>query len=211
MVMGVNSAFSVAMFYKNVYNTDIYINKFHFRIFTGTIDDTAVDVGHINDAFTIAYVTPIMAVMSVDLTVFKRTIQWITPALGLAYDFDSNDVGFGNVVGLAPPSNCCCVIERSFQTGRKSIGRKFFGPFGPGYDAQGNWQVGGGVLGVDATPLKNIVLQPLSVAATAGPAVCRPIVSPKSMAAADPQQDVRTTNFSPLVTFLHSRRPGRGM
>lgn len=184
----------------------VFRNIVHFRGFEGSLLDSQAQL--IIDAFLETWMDRMR--LHLRNTTYQRHIRVQNMSYRATPDIEqyNNDNDFNGAVVTNDddvPQAACCFIRRSYQNGRKGIGRYFHGPLPSSFASKGEVVVDPTGLG-DLNDVMDALGDPLVV----GTATFRPIVIGATETNGLPKHDIRICTAAPLVTYLRSRRPGQG-
>jgi hypothetical protein len=128
--------------------------------------------------------------------------------------------GDGGSLMKGPDENCewrasACFVRKTFRDGRRAIGRYFHGPLLERFISFSGTVIDP-ILGGDLNDVISALIDPFTVTIggntiTLKPIVCGPKPSGGPIVGVTSQDDVRSVNLSQYVSYLQTRKPGRGI
>lgn len=179
------------------------MNTFHYKNVTVTPTNlTGVNFDQLAAAFETAFVTPLLNLLSEELTDVVTQVQKIEPARYLAYTYN-NDPGVGQVTGSAVPSGVSVVMRRRAQeAGRYAQGRIYVPGLPVAYEDDSE------LAAAQVTPFTNVAAGMLTDLVIPDTITLSPVLYNKQIGTA--LYDVQVTEVDTALRYQRRREVGRG-
>lgn len=185
-------------------------NVLRYRQWEGTATDTIIDNFMTNIIASWPLLSQMMGALPTTTWLAEVSFEKIFPNKEYKHvttfgPLDQNGTDNAPARGSSPQA-AACIIRRSFNPGRIGIGRTFIGPLGPGFLVDGIINPSSEDGGELAPAISGLNANVVWVAGNEA----KPVVCNKSGSNATDLSAVRVCELSPEVSFLHSRKIGRG-
>lgn len=196
------------------YQNQKWMNRLHYMVFSGEAPwDTATQASLFDQLKTVLldfWKTVMPSTISLEYVRLTKVLA--TPEYDWDITLPENTVqgGIASIYDEAPCASAC-IVRKSFVPGRPGIGRVFVGPLCGGYTDRGTLTINPATL-PDFTTVQTHLGDPLNVSPNCVLKPC--IIGYDAQGRAKPATGlniVRVSKFSLLISYLRSRRPGKGI